>query len=120
MNRFVAMLVKPRPAAGPVEVPDLSHLHWVSGWPPVAHAYRGGGPSLCLQANIIDRGQQMSTDEIRRLRIHREARITWCPEPACFPGRRCKVCGVPSGSHDECAGCLRTSIDVDKRIERAA
>lgn len=103
------------PAPGPVPVPDLDHLHWVTGWPAVAHLYPGGGYAACTKATIFDPGHLASTDEVRRI----GSRLaSWCPEPACFPGRRCTVCHVPSGSHDECVDCLADSIAADKHIAR--
>jgi hypothetical protein len=86
-----------------IRPPDLSHPLWVAGWPPIAHRWPGGGCMPCYKADIFDGGHEMSTDEIRRL--HTTNRVEWCPEPACFPGRRCKVCGVPSGDQRECAAC---------------
>ncbi len=117
VNRWVAMLVKPRPARD-IRTPDLSRLHWVAGWPnPTAHRYLGGGSSECLTAPVVDAGYLGSTDELRRLGPNH---VAWCALPACFPGSRCRVCGVPSGGHDECADCLTASIDADKAIERAS
>lgn len=106
---------RPQPSTVDVEPPDLGRHHFVTGHTPTwtAHRYSGGGCTSCLLP-IVDGGDLMSTDEVRRLQV------AWCTDGRCFPGGRCRICHVPSGGHDECADCLAASISTDTAHRRAA
>jgi hypothetical protein len=56
-------------------------------------------------------------DAVRTTNEVRWTGPVWCQD--CWPGRRCQVCGAPSGQYQECSVCSRERMLAEIRMEQA-
>lgn len=102
-----------RHVAGPIEVPAVPDLLWVEMYAKATTAHRTEHLAMftaCHRALwpfwLLGRAKARLLD------------ATYCQ--TCWPGRRCEVCGLPSGGSELCRLCHTHSIDIDAQFARAA